>query len=268
MASLAEILKDKKSFPDEMKFALGNGVDMTLGELRSYQDASGQDVARAIEVERAKLAEEQKVLAAAQQEVVDIWTKLEAQRNQLATTPTSPTTPTDWTTDPFFQPVAKYLKEGPEAQIHKLNEQVANFQKALGLGVKYIADVISEQRYSLLPEDFRKEVGYDIAVKQAAEKKFVDQGGVPDVRKIYDEWKTPRQRKAEEERIRADAYEKARTDLMSSSLARPSGVPVGAPPVADPNAPKTLRESFQRLKEDPEFLRTIYSLTGSNSGQA
>jgi len=49
---------------------------------------------------------------------------------------------------------------------------------------------------------------------------------------------------------------------MSNSLARPSGLPVGATPQADPNAPKNIRDSFQRLKEDPEFLNQISSLTG------
>ena len=70
MADFEAILKNKKDFPDEMKFAIGNGIDMSLGELRAFQEASGQNLARSLEAERQKMADEKKQLAAAQEEVV------------------------------------------------------------------------------------------------------------------------------------------------------------------------------------------------------
>jgi hypothetical protein len=257
---LGAAIRDKKTYPDTMELVVGDGLKMTLGELRQFQDASGQDLAKSLDAERQKLADEAKKLAAAQEEVVNIWTAMEAAKNKQIQQPT--TTTTDWTKDPFFAPVAEYLKANVEAQITKQAEQIAQFQKALGLGVKYITDTFSEMRYSAMPEDFRKEIGYDVAVKTAAEKKYLDSGGVPDVRKVYDEWRTPRERKAEADKIREEAYSKARQDLLSNNLARPSGMPVGVAPTVDPNAPKTIRESFNRLKEDPEFLNQIYNLTG------
>jgi hypothetical protein len=257
---LGAAIRDKKTYPDTMELVVGDGLKMTLGELRQFQDASGQDLAKSLDAERQKLADEAKKLAAAQEEVVNIWTAMEAAKNKQTQQPT--TTTTDWIKDPFFAPVAEYLKANVEAQITKQAEQIAQFQKALGLGVKYITDTFSEMRYSAMPEDFRKEIGYDVAVKTAAEKKYLDSGGVPDVRKVYDEWRTPRERKAEAEKIREEAYSKARQDLLSNNLARPSGMPVGVAPTADPDRPKTLRESFNRLKEDPEFLSQIYNLTG------
>ena len=55
------------------------------------------------------------------------------------------------------------------------------------------------------------------------------------MRKVYEAWQTPRQHKAESERVQKEAYDKARTDLMSSSLARPSGMPVApSQTVVDP----------------------------------
>jgi hypothetical protein len=259
MATLAEALKDRKNYSDDTKFTSQNGFETTLGELRAFQDATGQDVAKAIEVERTKLAEEQKKLVQAQEEVVNLWTKMQAAQNSVVQ-PTT-TTATDWTKDPFFAPVAEYLKANVESQIAKQQEQITQFQKALGLGVKYITDTFSEMRYGSLPEEFRKENPYEQAIKLAAEKRYLDSGGVPDVRKVYDEWQSPRQKKAEIEKVQKEAYDKARADLMSSQLSRPSGMPVSAPP-NDPNAPKNIRESFQRLKEDPEFLNQIYNLTG------
>jgi hypothetical protein len=257
---LGAAIRDKKTYPDTMELVVGDGLKMTLGELRQFQDASGQDLAKSLDVERAKIAEEQRKLAAAQEEVLNLYNRLQAAA-ETAAKPVATAT-TDWTQDPFFQPIAKYLKENVEASVAKQAEQIAQFQKALGLGVKYITDTFSEMRYSAMPEDFRKEIGYDVAVKTAAEKKYLDSGGVPDVRKVYDEWRTPRERKAEAEKIREEAYSKARQDLLSNNLARPSGMPVGVAPTADPDRPKTLRESFNRLKEDPEFLSQIYNLTG------
>lgn len=258
---LAAAIKDKRTYPDALEITLGDGLKLTLGEMRQFQEASGQDVAKGLEAERAKMQEEAQKLAAAQEEVVNMWTRLkEAEAKAAAAGPASPTG-TDWTKDPFFAPIAEHIEKNVMAKITELSNNYSQVQKALGLGVKYITDVISEQRYQMTPEDFRKEIGYEAAVKTAAEKKWLDSGGVPDVRKVYDEWKTPRERKAEVEKVQKEAYDKARQDMMSNSLARPGGLPV-APTAADPNAPKSIRESFNRLKEDPEFLNQIYSLTG------
>jgi hypothetical protein len=257
---LAAAIRDKKTYPDNLQITVGDGLTMTLGEMREYQSASGQDVAKQIEAERNKMAEEQRKLAAAQEEVVNLWTKLQEAAGKTATAaPVNPTT--DWTKDPFFAPVAEHLEKVVMSKINELNNNYSQIQKALGLGVKYITDTVSEQRYAMLPEDFRKETPYEAAVRTAAEKKFLDSGGVPDVRKVYDEWRTPRERKAEAEKIQKEAYDKARQDLLSSSLARPSGMPV-APAAPEANGPKNLRDSFNRLKEDPEFLSQIYNLTG------
>src|SRR5215469_11010288 len=256
---LSAAIKDKRNYPDDMEIQFGANT-VRVGDLRAFQEATGQDVAKQLEAERAKIVEEQKRIAAAQEEVVNLWTKLQT-ATEAASKPAPVASTSDWTKDPFFAPVADYLRDNVEKTMKQQAEQIAQFQKALGLGVKYITDVISEQRYAMLPDDFRKEVGYDVAVKQAAEKRWLDSGGVPDVRKAYDEWHAPRQRKAEAEKIQKEAYDKARADLMSSQLSRPWGMPV-APPQDDPNKPKTIRESFNRLKEDPEFLNQIYNLTG------
>lgn len=262
MATLAEALKDKKGFPDAQEVDLGNGTKLTLGELRGYQEATGQDVAKQLEAERNKLKEEQAAVTKAQEEVVNLWTKLqEAKPAAKVVEPGS-----DWTKDPFFAPIADYLKTGVEAQQAKQAEQITQFQKALGLGVKYITDTLSEMRYAQLPEEFRKETPYDAAVRSANEKKFLDSGGVPDVRKVYEEWQTPRARKAETEKMREEIRTEERQRALQASLPRPGGLPTGTGTGApDPNAPKNVRESFARLKEDPAFLEMIY---GMGSGQA
>lgn len=265
MATLAEAIKDKRAFPDTQEIAIGDGLKITLGELRQFQEATGQDVAKQLQADREKLVAEQQQVSKAQEEVVALWTKLQEAAGKQSAQPVA--TGQDWTKDPLFAPIAEHLKTTYDPKLTEIGNQISQFQKAIGLGVKYVSDVISEMRYSQLPEEFRKETPYDKAVKAAAEAKFLDNGGVPDVRKVYEQWESPRQHKAEVERIRKEEYDRARQDLMSSSLARPSGLPVGAAPATDPNAPKTIRESFQKLKEDPQFLQQIYDLTGQ-SGQA
>lgn len=260
MASLAEALKDKRGFPDGQEISIGDGLKITLGELRQFQEATGQDVAKQLDAERQKIAAESQAVSQAQEEVVKLWTKLQEQAGKVVTKPEA--TGSDWQDDAFFAPIAKHLKSTYDPQLAKVNEQITQFQKALGLGVKYIADTFSEMRYQNLPEDFRKEVPYDQAVKLASEKKFFDNGGIPDIRKVHDEWSSPRQRKAEIEKVEKEAYERGQTAAMSNSLARPSGMPVSQVQNSDPNAPHTLRESFQKLKEDPEFQRMVYGLTG------
>jgi hypothetical protein len=262
MASLAEALKDRKSFPDAQEVVIGDGLKITLGELRAHQEATGQDVAQQLAAERTKLADEQAKLTAAQQEVLNLWNKLQGEKPPVAAAAASSSAASDWTKDPFFAPVADYLHEKIESQLTTQKEQIAQFQRALGLGVKYIADTFSEMRYQALPEEFRKENPYDAVVKTAAERKFLDSGGIPDIRKVYDEWRTPRERDAERKKIETEAYDRARNDIMANSLARPSGMPVAPVANADPNAPHTIKESFAKLKEDPEFARMVYGLTG------
>jgi hypothetical protein len=258
MATLADALKDRKSFPDTQEVVIGD-MKITLGELRQLQESTGQDVAKQLEAERQRLADQQAEVAKAQNEVVELWTKLQATAGKQ---PAAPSTSADWTKDPFFAPIAEHLDKNVMAKVNELASNYAQVQKALALGVKYITDTFSEMRYQSLPEDFRKEISYEQAVKQAADKKFLDSGGVPDIRKVYSEWQTPRERKATEERIQKEAYDKAKADLMAQSLPRPSGLPVGAAPSADPNAPHNMKESFNKLKEDPEFLKQLYGLTG------
>lgn len=259
---LKSALADRKTYPDTMEVVVGDGLKISLGEMRAFQEASGRDLAASLDAEKARIAEEQKKLLAGQEELVKLWTQLEAAKNA---TPAPAAAANDWRKDPFFAPVAEYLQSNIEATIKQQADQIKQFQNAFALGVKYIADNFSEMRYNSLPEDFRKEVGYDAAVKTAAEKKFLDSGGVPDIRKVYQEWQTPRERKAEAERISKEAYDKARQELMANQLSRPSGMPVAPAAQNDPNAPKTIRESFQRLKEDPSFQDMIYGLT---TGQA
>jgi hypothetical protein len=264
MASLAEAIKDKRGFPDDQKVALGNGLEITLGELRQFQEASGQDVAKQLEAERSKLAGEQAAVAKAQEEVVALWTKLQEQSNKQPPR-TDPTPGSDWRKDPFFAPIAEYLSTTVEAQQNKQAEQIAQFQKALGLGVKYITDTLSEMRYSALPEEFRKETPYESAVKSAAERKFLDSGGVPDIRKVYEEWERPRAQKSQMEKMREEIRTEERQKALQSSIPRPGGMPTGSTGAPDPNAPKTIRESFQKLKEDPAFIEMVYGMGQGNA---
>src|SRR5579863_5257291 len=119
MASLKEALADKKKFPDDVKFTAANGFETTLGELRAFQEATGKDVASQLDAERQKIAAEQAAVAKAQEEVVNLWTKLQEAANKQPVRPET-AAGTDWQKDPFFAPIAEHLDKNV---IAKLNEQ-------------------------------------------------------------------------------------------------------------------------------------------------
>src|SRR5208337_1048724 len=126
MATLGDAIRDKKGFPDAQEIAIGD-LKITLGELRAFQDASGQDVAKQLEADRVKLKAEQEQIARAQEEVVALWTKLQ---DAAARPPARTAEPAaDWTADPLFAPVAKYLKDNIESAQAKQAEQISQFQK-------------------------------------------------------------------------------------------------------------------------------------------
>jgi len=78
---------------------------------------------------------------------------------------------------------------------------------------------------------------------------------VPDVRKVYGDWQS-RQTVEREKKGLQDQISDLQKQLKSA-LPRPtSGVVVA--PAHDPNGPHNMRESFNKLKEDPDFLRLIY----------
>ena len=118
--SLAEAIKDKKGFPDERMVTIGDGVEISFGELRQYQEATGQDVAKQLEADRQKIAEERQAIAKAQEEVVNLWTKLQEASSKPQ--PRAAAEGSDWRKDPFFAPVAEYLQTNIESQQAKQAE--------------------------------------------------------------------------------------------------------------------------------------------------
>jgi hypothetical protein len=206
MPDLNEILKDKKQYPDAMELQIG-AATMTVGQLRAHEEATGQS----IQSQLAEVAAQKAELARAQEEVVKVWTDMNANRPAPVSEPQRSQT-MNWREDPFFAPVAKDYGT-LEGQLKQVNEQYGNVQKAIAAAVKYVADRFIENDYRSLPEDFRKETPLEKAVRSAQEAKYFDAGGLPAINRVYEEWARPRT----EERIRKEAYDKARKDVELES---------------------------------------------------
>lgn len=241
-----ELIANKQKYPDSMEVPFGD-AKFTLGELRAHEAATGESVAK----QMADLEKQRKQLEDAQAQVVEVWTKLEADKNKAASA--QPAAPSDWRSDPFFAPLTKDYA-ALEAQVKQAADNYANVQKALAAGVKYIVDRFVDYDYRSLPEDFRKETPLEQAVRIAQERKYLDAGGVPDVRKAYQEWAAPRN----EERIRKEAYDKARADLERDQRTekivamKPGFVGTTQTPGAPPS--KDFSEALAKAFNDPEIV--------------
>lgn len=251
MPELNDLIRDKQKYPDNLEIPVGE-AKFTLGQLRAHQEATGQSVQQQL----AEIEKERAALGKAQEQVVELWTKVQAERTTVPEK-TAPQATTDWRTDPFFAPLAKDYGN-VEGQLKVLNDNYGKVQQAMAAAVKYVADRFIENEYRSLPEDFRKETPLDKAVREAQEKKYFDQGGVPAVSRVYEEWARPRT----EDRIRKEAYDKARADVERESAAAKvvSMKPgfVGASPGGEGKPPsKDFSEALSKAFQDPEILAGI-----------
>jgi len=248
MPDLNEILKDKKGYPDAMELQIG-AATMTVGQLRAHEEATGQS----IQSQLAEVAAQKAELAKAQEQVVQLWTDMNANRPAPAAEPTRSQT-MNWREDPFFAPVAKDYSS-IEGQLKQLNDNYGKVQQAIASAVKYVADRFIENDYRSLPEDFRKETPLEKAVRTAQEAKYFDQGGLPAVNRVYEEWARPRT----EERIRKEAYDKARKDVeletrQAAVVSMKPGFVGQTTTTANKPAHKDFSEALSHAFQDPEIV--------------
>jgi len=244
-----------KNIPDSTEVTLGD-AKFTLGQLREYQKASGQDIAKLNE----DLNKERVRAQAAEDAAIKVWQQLEALRGAPPTP--NPAPPQSVLDDPLFSPVTKYYDPKLASYDQRMTgyeKQVKDFQNALAQGVRYIVDTFSEMRYQSLPEDFRKDTPYEKAVQLATEQKYLDRGGVPDIRKVYDAWEAPRAEKRARDKMRAEVEAEFSKKQRESLLPRPGNLP-GMPPPQDANAPRNIRQAFAQAKSDPEVLEALYGM--------
>lgn len=249
--TLEEILKDRKTYPDDSKVPFGE-TTFTLGELRAIQDA-GVNLT-------STLKEEQEKRKVAEDTLLSTWQELQGLKSRGNEPPAKVENIDDWRKDPLFAPLAKDF-EGVQTKLGGFEKSIDEKNAMLLNAIKYLSTRALRSDYLILPEEFRKEVTFEQAVKTALEKGYKDLGNMPAVDRVFAEWEAPHAEQKKKAEWRKE-WEKEQKDKQAAAMIPRPGASVGqgAP---DPNAPKNIKEAIARAKSDPEILELIYGTKGT-----
>jgi len=246
MATLAEILEDKKTYPDDQKITI-SGVETTLGDLRSgyMKDADYRKKTTAIAEARRDLDRRQADFEAAR---LDAEAKLEAMAAKIIRRDPD-TTDTELQGRLEADPVAKRLMDmvtGLTSKIETLNKEVETTKTTLAQGKRQALVDQHRRVLSLLRQ-------HDPNLDEQALVQFAKDNFIPRLDIAY-------RVMTEETRTQAavkTATEKAKKEGLEE------GKKLGAQPIIPArkaaaklpyNAPKTVDEAFEAAQNDPEIL--------------
>jgi len=264
MASLGEILEDKKTFPDTQKITLADGMETTLGDLRDQGYFRKQDYTRKTE----SLAREREAFAREKGEFETNKVQAEQALERLASdamarAQTIQKTHQDATPDE----VEAYIARDPVSQ-RLLAKQSALQGEITTLrdGYAKAVDAIRQQQQWMYTDLHQRALGVlkpkmdELGVKQDDLIRYAQQHGMPRLDLAFDLMTKDQQIEAAvskaTETATKKAYEKAKTDL-----AAPAQLPqrrlAPAPPA---DAPKSLGEAWEAASRDPEILAQMDGL--------
>lgn len=267
---LSKVFNDKTGFPDDYSITLPNGAELTMADLRAWNEESGG----ALKAEMAKVSKEwdkikaeQEKVTKASQSVAQMFLDLEEQKKQLAHQPQG------HRADPFDElvesdPLAKHVKairDEVKAQMDALREENKKLYKSMGqMGQTYMNDLARAEFDHLrndpdFSSDLTLEGVFDYAVKQGIKRS----DGIPDVKRAYEQLTAPKR----QERLTKEAVSKAREqweeEAKKSALGMPpKGMPnQGFGPMRGPSSvgdmnkpPRNLREAIARGAQDPTIF--------------
>ncbi len=251
MPTLEEYLADKAAYPDNTTVKLADGVETTLGSLRSgYMKDSDY------RKKTTELADRRRSFDTERQEWEIARLDAEARLTELAKTL--------MTANPGMtrQEATEELETDPRAA--KLNAKIAQLegkleqydqafarheQRIRGAEETYVAD----QHRKVLAEIKRQDPDVDVdELVQYAKSHFI--GRLDDAYKAYrfDELVDRRVKEATET-ARKESYEKAKQDLLQPVITPRRVVTSNA----DSSAPKSLDEAADAALQDPEILKLL-----------
>jgi|SRR5438552_23 len=256
MPTLAEILDDKKGFPDDRKVTLADGVETTLGELRGgyMKDADYRQ-------KTSKLAREREELQSERQRFDTDKQEAEAQLAKLVEQAVTRGAPRDqqqmeWESYIEQNPLAKRLMTEvteTRSSIKKLDEMVNGLTE--GLKNQQQQMLIDQHKRALAAIKSR-----DPELDEQALVNYCRENAIPRLDLGYRLFTEDKRIKTKVDEVKEAAakegYEKAKRELAQPMLPHRRV----APSVPE-NAPKTLDEAFDRAASDPEILATMEGLS-------
>lgn len=185
MATLDELIANQQ-LADDLELAAGD-TKIKMGDLRKFRTAQLKEVEerrKALDTERGKV---NKLAEDALQLYNSLQTQPKPKADEGKTAPAE--NEYDFGDDPWLGKVGKGLQKlaAQQAEAQKKYEaRLEEYQKALSQGFQYVVQKDYERRWSLLNEKPADKTWNDY-LKLAQDNKILDQWGLPDPIKAYEE---------------------------------------------------------------------------------
>lgn len=252
MATLQDILADKKTYPDEQTLQLADGSTATLGELRSgfLRQADYTNKTTALARERDEWTrqanEKAQALQTAEQKLMELAKQVVGPREQ-----------------PTKDDVADLVQNDPVAG--RLMAEITQLKNVLGQVTGHLKKK-EEQEQQSVAASFEAQHRAVIAQIQKFDPDVNVEELVDFARRNY----TPRLDIAYAAMTREKAISKAKQDALEEGqkkgydkakieLSVPQ-IPLRRPGIPDQNAPKNLDEAMERALGDPEVINPLFGV--------
>jgi len=252
MSKIADILKDKK-LADDHKIQLAEGVEITLGELRSFDKETRDALAKSLDEEKARfakeVAQEKAALTKAQTEVAAAWAKLyggdpDADARRSAGKADDPLAVL--AADPLLGPIVQYVQKVETEKIGALNQQLGQVLQAVQtLAMTYAGEKLDDQWGGISAEASKAGHTLESLTKFAVDNRIVNRYGLPDLAAAWERIDAPSRAQRREAELRKEIEERVRAEYETRRVpeapawARPTTGPVGGaekvPFKVDPN---------------------------------
>lgn len=264
--TLEEMLADAQ-IADDLEISFGDKGKFKLGDLRAADRSR-----------KAKAADEDKrykdqlaVVAAKQKELNDLATQAADLITRLKTEPEKTPTKTeeiDFDSDPLFGPLVSKRLKPLEAKFEKtvtdLNKAIEALSNNFNSSATFVMRDYYDRRWNAIPEDRRpKDKTWKDYLKIASERHIVDEFGVPDPIKAFDDEWRPQAEAALRKQV--DDLTKKNQELEKAATAPRMPRPGAA------GAPKATRDkekvygSADELVDDAMNDPLIQGLMGGNA---
>jgi hypothetical protein len=256
------VLADKTKYPDDTKITLAEGLEVTLGDLRSLTAAEQRKLTEGL----SDLARQQEELKRAQLEAADFYSKvLEESKNLKGKTVEkkaenlADSLGLDPALAPYLEPIVKKIEEVEKAN----GERFKTFEDTVQKLSKGIIDMTSyylndkwESQFNALP-DRDEDMTVEKLVKYATENRILDRMGMPDLRTAHERMTEPKRKAKLEAEAEKRGLEKAKKELAVHSPSRPRTTFIPANKDNGKATPTSIAEAVDAAFNDPEIQASL-----------
>jgi hypothetical protein len=232
-----EILKDSKTYTDDMKITLGD-KEVSLGDIRKLTSAQQEKVTQHLKDAQA----DRERAAALAKEAEGVLNNLRTAQQTVERKEKVEASPDEFETEAYWEPVRKRLT-AEQAERNRVEDQLKQLTGTITNAVTIWSRERWQNQYDRVQDRLKKSDQYkdwdvDRLIKYAADNKKLDSFGLPSIEAAVSELTKVN----EQDEIRKNAYEeglrKGRTEGRLNLQNRPTSAAGGRPrqtPQLDPN---------------------------------